>query len=82
MRASEAHIIPAGDVSTLEDFNAVWMAEFTKTNAYEVWDRSTDPMVFDIVEPRLVCNPQPHPSLIPFLSLGTLVTRNRQWCQI
>ena len=82
MRASEAHIIPAGDVSTLEDFNAVWMAEFTKTNAYEVWDRSTDPMLFDIVEPRLVYNSEVHPALIIILSLDILVTRNRQWCQI
>ncbi|KIJ17655.1 hypothetical protein PAXINDRAFT_129911 [Paxillus involutus ATCC 200175] len=48
-----------GDVNTLEDFNAVWIAEFTKTNAYEVWDRSTDPMLFDIVEPRHPCNEKP-----------------------
>ncbi|KAF8555259.1 hypothetical protein OG21DRAFT_1461251 [Imleria badia] len=48
-----------GDASTLEDFNTVWIAEFTKTNAYEVWDRSTDPMLFDIVEPRHPCNEKP-----------------------
>ncbi|KIK99623.1 hypothetical protein PAXRUDRAFT_131690 [Paxillus rubicundulus Ve08.2h10] len=48
-----------GDVNTLEDFNAVWIVEFTKTNAYEVWDRSTDPMLFDIVEPRHPCNEKP-----------------------
>ncbi|KAF9242617.1 transport protein Avl9-domain-containing protein [Melanogaster broomeanus] len=48
-----------GDANTLEDFNAVWIAEFTKTNAYEVWDRSTDPMLFDIVEPRHPCNEKP-----------------------
>lgn len=51
-------MIPGGDASTLEDFSTVWIAEFTKTNAYEVWDRSTDPMLFDIVEPRLVCGPE------------------------
>jgi hypothetical protein len=49
----------AGDASMLEDFNTVWIAEFTKTNAYEVWDRSTDPMLFDIVEPRHPCNEKP-----------------------
>ncbi|KAF8133682.1 transport protein Avl9-domain-containing protein [Boletus edulis] len=49
----------SGDASTLEDYNIVWIAEFTKTNAYEVWDRSTDPMLFDIVEPRHPCNEKP-----------------------
>ncbi|KAF9220929.1 hypothetical protein BS17DRAFT_786226 [Gyrodon lividus] len=48
-----------GDANSLEDFNAVWIAEFTKTNAYEVWDRSTDLMLFDIVEPRHPCNEKP-----------------------
>ncbi|KAG8214506.1 transport protein Avl9-domain-containing protein [Butyriboletus roseoflavus] len=48
-----------GDASTLEDFNTVWIADFTKTNAYEVWDQSTDPMLFDIVEPRHPCNEKP-----------------------
>ncbi|KAG9315875.1 transport protein Avl9-domain-containing protein [Chiua virens] len=48
-----------GDANALDDFNSVWIAEFTKTNAYEVWDRSTDPMVFDIVEPRHPCNEKP-----------------------
>jgi len=47
-------ILPAGDVNSFEDFNAVWLSEFTKTNAYDVWNRSTDPMLFDIVEPRSV----------------------------
>lgn len=71
-----------GDASALEDFNTVWIAEFTKTNAYEVWDRSTDPMLFDIVEPRLVCGPESCPALITCLSPDTLVMRNHQWCQI
>ncbi|KIJ64419.1 hypothetical protein HYDPIDRAFT_111733 [Hydnomerulius pinastri MD-312] len=48
-----------GDANSLEDFNPVWIAEFTKTNAYDVWDRSTDPMLFDIVEPRHPCNEKP-----------------------
>jgi len=38
--------------NTLQDFNPVWIAEFKKTNAFEVWQRVTDPMLFDIVEPR------------------------------
>ncbi|KAI6123379.1 transport protein Avl9-domain-containing protein [Pisolithus croceorrhizus] len=52
-------IAGTGDTNSVEDFNSVWLSEFTKTNAYEVWDRSTDPMLFDIVEPRHPCNERP-----------------------
>lgn len=45
-----AHIEP----TSTEDFNHLWMSEFKNTNAYEVWERTTDPMLFDIVEPRYV----------------------------
>lgn len=45
---------PGGDASSIEDFNPQWISEFTRTNAYEVWERITDPLLFDIVEPRLV----------------------------
>lgn len=48
-----------GDDNSIEDFNPLWIAEFTKTNAYDVWQRSTDPMLFDIVEPRHPCNEKP-----------------------
>lgn len=41
-----------GDDNSIDDFNPHWIAEFTKTTAYDVWQRSTDPMLFDIVEPR------------------------------
>lgn len=40
------------DSNSIADFNPVWIAEFKRTNAYEVWQRVTDPMLFDIVEPR------------------------------
>lgn len=43
-----------GDASSAEDFNPLWISEFKKTNAFEVWDRTTDTMLFDIVEPRSV----------------------------
>jgi hypothetical protein len=36
----------------MEDFNPLWISEFKLTNAYEVWDRITDPLLFDLVEPR------------------------------
>ncbi|GLB38658.1 putative transport protein Avl9 [Lyophyllum shimeji] len=48
-----------GDSTSAEDFNPLWIAEFRKTNAYEVWDRITDPLIFDIVEPRHPCNEKP-----------------------
>ncbi|KAG5717564.1 Late secretory pathway protein avl9, partial [Termitomyces sp. T112] len=35
-----------------DDFNPVWISEFRKTTAYEVWEKVTDPVIFDIVEPR------------------------------
>ncbi|KAJ3866537.1 transport protein Avl9-domain-containing protein [Lentinula novae-zelandiae] len=47
-----AHIEP----TSTEDFNHLWMSEFKNTHAYEVWERTTDPMLFDIVEPRHPCN--------------------------
>ena len=43
---------PGGHPTSTEDFNPLWISEFKATNAYEVWDRTTDPLLFDIVEPR------------------------------
>ncbi|KAJ7256815.1 transport protein Avl9-domain-containing protein [Mycena haematopus] len=42
-----------------EDFNPLWIAEFKHTNAYEVWERTTDPLLFDIIEPRHPCTDKP-----------------------
>ncbi|KAJ2925947.1 hypothetical protein H1R20_g11138, partial [Candolleomyces eurysporus] len=47
------------DSNAAEDFNPLWISEFKKTNAYEVWERVTDPLLFDIVEPRHPCNEKP-----------------------
>ncbi|KAF7987032.1 hypothetical protein HWV62_147 [Athelia sp. TMB] len=47
------------DANSTEDFNPLWISEFKKTNAYEVWERTTDSMLFDIVEPRHPCNEKP-----------------------
>ncbi|KAF9560885.1 hypothetical protein CPC08DRAFT_459598 [Agrocybe pediades] len=44
-----------GTPTSTEDFNPLWISEFKKTNAYEVWERVTDPLLFDIVEPRHPC---------------------------
>ncbi|KAJ6582813.1 transport protein Avl9-domain-containing protein [Mycena sp. CBHHK59/15] len=48
-----------GDINSTEDFNPLWISEFKHTNAYEVWERTTDPLLFDIVEPRHPCNEKP-----------------------
>ncbi|KAF8957017.1 transport protein Avl9-domain-containing protein [Flammula alnicola] len=48
-----------GHPSSTEDFNPLWISEFKRTNAYEVWERTTDPLLFDIVEPRHPCNEKP-----------------------
>ncbi|KAF8895583.1 transport protein Avl9-domain-containing protein [Infundibulicybe gibba] len=48
-----------GDSSSAEDFNPLWISEFKGTNAYDVWERTTDPLLFDIVEPRHPCNEKP-----------------------
>ncbi|KIY51564.1 hypothetical protein FISHEDRAFT_36921 [Fistulina hepatica ATCC 64428] len=45
-----------GDIKQLLDFNPLWLAEFRATNAYEVWERTTDPMLFDIIEPKHPCD--------------------------
>ncbi|KAG2009735.1 hypothetical protein CC2G_012633 [Coprinopsis cinerea AmutBmut pab1-1] len=49
----------ANDANAVDDFNPLWIAEFKKTRAYEVWERVTDPLLFDIVEPRHPCNEKP-----------------------
>jgi hypothetical protein len=41
-----------GHPTSTENFTPLWTFEFNATNAYEVWDRTTDPLSFDIVEPR------------------------------
>ncbi|CAL1712096.1 unnamed protein product [Somion occarium] len=49
----------SGDPNSVNDFNMFWISEFKKTNAYEVWNRVTDPVLFDIVEPRHPCGERP-----------------------
>ena len=43
-----------GDPNSMQDFNMVWIQEFKKSHAYEVWERVTDHLIFDIVEARYV----------------------------
>lgn len=53
--------------SSVEDFNPLWVAEFKRTNAYEVWNRITDPVLFDLVDPRHPCGEKP--SVVSDISL-------------
>ncbi|KAI0712430.1 transport protein Avl9-domain-containing protein [Earliella scabrosa] len=48
-----------GDPNSMQDFNMVWIQEFKKSHAYEVWERVTDPLIFDIVEARHPCSEKP-----------------------
>ena len=41
-----------GDANSMDDFNPLWISEFKTTNAYDVWERTTDSLLFDIIEPR------------------------------
>ncbi|TBU44434.1 transport protein Avl9-domain-containing protein [Dichomitus squalens] len=49
----------SADPNSLQDFNMVWIQEFKKSNAYEVWERVTDPLLFDLVEARHPCSEKP-----------------------
>ena len=44
----------SGDPNSVQDFNMLWIQEFKRSHAYEVWERVTDPLLFDIVEARYV----------------------------
>ena len=48
-----------GDPNAMQDFNMLWIQEFKKSHAYEVWERVTDPLLFDIVEARHPCSEKP-----------------------
>ncbi|KAF9644067.1 hypothetical protein BDM02DRAFT_3122485 [Thelephora ganbajun] len=41
--------------NAMQDYNPLWISELRRTNAYEVWERMTDPLLFDITEPRHPC---------------------------
>ncbi|PIL22736.1 hypothetical protein GSI_15429 [Ganoderma sinense ZZ0214-1] len=49
----------SGDPNSQQDFNMLWIQEFKKSHAYEVWERVTDPLLFDIVEARHPCSEKP-----------------------
>lgn len=58
--ASSGVLISEGyDPVCQDDFGRAWISAFKTTNAFDVWDRTTDPLLFDIVEPRHPCIDKP-----------------------
>lgn len=51
-----AHLTPAGPESSLTAFSEMWLDEFRQTSAYEEWAACTDPILFDLYEPRHPCD--------------------------
>lgn len=42
----------AGDTNVVQNFGEAWLTAFRGTEVFSLWDRITDPVIFDIVEPR------------------------------
>lgn len=47
-----AILINPNDPSGLSSFNESWLANFRTTPAFEIWNAQTDPVIFDLVEPK------------------------------
>lgn len=47
-------LINPSDPSGLSSFNESWLANFRNTPAFEAWNKHTDPVIFDLVEPKCV----------------------------
>nr|ODN81349.1 hypothetical protein L203_05604 [Cryptococcus depauperatus CBS 7841] len=57
-QASDISIIASGsgnDANVIQDFGEDWILAFKTTNVYEVWNGCTDPVLFDIHEPKHPC---------------------------
>ena len=52
MRDARSVLAPGGENTSYGDFGELFMASFQATAAHEVWDRITDPVLFDIIEPK------------------------------
>ncbi|KAG9128479.1 late secretory pathway protein avl9 [Ceratobasidium sp. 392] len=45
----------ASDALSVQHFNELWITAFRTTKAYDHWNRVTDPVLFDIIEPKHPC---------------------------
>ena len=52
-----ADAIGAESGNPLVPFGEHWLGAFKETKAYTVWDSVTDPVLFDLCEPRSACPP-------------------------
>jgi hypothetical protein len=42
----------AGEANILQPFSESWLTAFKATPAYDTWNATTDPVLFDLCEPR------------------------------
>ncbi len=49
-----SYLLEAGDPNVVQNFGEAWVEAFRQSPAFMVWDRITDPVIFDIVEARFV----------------------------
>lgn len=54
MKDGRSVLAPAtgNDNTSYEDFGELFMSSFQATSAHDIWDRITDPILFDIIEPK------------------------------
>ncbi|KAH7340653.1 transport protein Avl9-domain-containing protein [Rhizoctonia solani] len=54
-KQSEVLVPGSAPESSVPHFNDAWVAGFRMTRAYDQWNRITDPVLFDIIEPKHPC---------------------------
>ncbi|KAG8734065.1 late secretory pathway protein avl9 [Ceratobasidium sp. 423] len=54
-KQSEVLVPGSAPESSVPYFNEAWVAGFRTTRAYDQWNRITDPVLFDIIEPKHPC---------------------------
>ncbi|CUA75103.1 Late secretory pathway protein AVL9 [Rhizoctonia solani] len=54
-KQSEVLVPGSAPESSVPYFNEAWVAGFRMTRAYDQWNRITDPVLFDIIEPKHPC---------------------------
>ncbi|KAF8758789.1 Transport protein Avl9 [Rhizoctonia solani] len=57
-KGKQSEVLVPGTVaseSSVPYFNEAWVAGFRTTRAYDQWNRITDPVLFDIIEPKHPC---------------------------
>ena len=51
-------ILSETDATGMASFNEAWAASLRTTAAFKLWDANTDPVLFDLIEPRHPCEGQ------------------------